>query len=91
MQKFMIAIGIFVLIAGILFLIFGKRLKGMYISLNSFQDKNLVYTFQHTPEIQPVKRIKKEMVTYFILKQEKPCICPNNFPLRDKHIPLSSF
>lgn len=87
----MIAIGIFVLIAGILFLIFGKRLKGMYISLNSFQDKNLVYTFQHTPEIQPVKRIKKGDGDIFHFETGKTMHLPEQFSFEGQAYSVEQF
>lgn len=38
-------------------LFFGEKIKILYTSLNSFKDENLAYTFQHTPEIQPTKKI----------------------------------
>ena len=41
---------------GAISLFFGDKIKMLYISLNSFKDKNLAHTFQHTPEIQPTKK-----------------------------------
>lgn len=50
---------IVVVAIGILWLCFGKKIKILYTSLNSFKDENLAHTFQHTPEIQPTKKINK--------------------------------
>lgn len=37
--------------AGILWGLFGQRIRTLYTSLNSFKDENLAHTFQHTIEI----------------------------------------
>lgn len=52
----LIAAGV-VVVAGIVWGICGKKVKMLYTSLNSFKDENLAHTFQHTPEIQPTKKI----------------------------------
>lgn len=53
-------IGVFVLVVVMaLWLVFGKKIKILYTSLNSFKDENLAHTFQHTPEIQPTKKISR--------------------------------
>lgn len=41
---------------GVVGISFGKKIKTLYQSLNSFKDENLAHTFQHTPEIQPTKK-----------------------------------
>lgn len=91
MKKFMIAIGVIVLIAGILLLIFGKRLKRMYVSLNSFRDKNLVYTFQHTPEIQPVKRIKRGDGDIFCFEMGETMQLPEQFSFQGQTYSVEQF
>ena len=60
----MAAIGVVVAI-GVLWLCFGEKIKILYTSLNSFKDENLAHTFQHTPEIQPTKKINKGENTLF--------------------------
>lgn len=59
----MAAIGVVVAI-GVLWLCFGEKIKILYTSLNSFKDENLAHTFQHTPEIQPTKKINKGENTF---------------------------
>ena len=91
MKKFMIAIGVIVLIAGILLLIFGKRLKRMYVSLNSFRDKNLAYTFQHTPEIQPVKHIKRGDGDIFCFEMGETMQLPEQFSFQGQTYSVEQF
>ena len=91
MKKFMIAIGVIVLIAGILLLIFGKRLKRMYVSLNSFRDKNLAYTFQHTPEIQPVQRIKRGDGDIFCFEMGETMQLPEQFSFQGQTYSVEQF
>lgn len=91
MKKFMIAIGVIVLIAGILLLIFGKRLKRMYVSLNSFRNKNLAYTFQHTPEIQPVKRIKRGDGDIFCFEMGETMQLPEQFSFQGQTYSVEQF
>ena len=87
----MIAIGVIVLIAGILLLIFGKRLKRMYVSLNSFRDKNLAYTFQHTPEIQPVQRIKRGDGDIFCFEMGETMQLPEQFSFQGQTYSVEQF
>lgn len=91
MKKFMIAIGVIVLIAGILLLIFGKRLRSMYVSLNSFRNKNLAYTFQHTPEIQPVKRIKRGDGDIFCFEMGETMQLPEQFSFQGQTYSVEQF
>lgn len=91
MKKIMIGIGIFVLIAGILLLIFGKRLRSMYVSLNSFRNKNLAYTFQHTPEIQPVKRIKRGDGDIFCFEMGETMQLPEQFSFQGQTYSVEQF
>lgn len=37
---------------GVVGISFGKKIKTLYQSLNSFKDKNLAHTFQHTPDLR---------------------------------------
>ncbi len=55
---------------GTLWLLFGKKIKMLLTSLNSFKDENLAHTFQHTPEIQPTKKISKGNNVFRFLKEE---------------------
>ncbi len=59
-------------------LLFGEKIKMIYISLRSFQDENLAHTFQHTPEIQPVKKIAKGEKVFQFQKGEE-IILPEGF------------
>ncbi len=59
-----------VIAIGALWICFGEKIKTLCTSLNSFKDENLAHTFQHTPEIQPVKKIKKGEDTFQFLKED---------------------
>ena len=52
MKVLSIIIAAVMVILVIVWVFFGKKIKLLYTSLNSFKDENLAYTFQHTPEIQ---------------------------------------
>ncbi len=56
-------------VAGVLWIGFGEKVKMLYTSLNSFKDKNLAHTFQHTPEIQPTKKICKGQQPFEFTKE----------------------
>lgn len=47
-----------------------KRIKMLFTSFNSFKDENLAHTFQHTPEIQPTKKISKGDQVFQFLTEE---------------------
>ena len=64
MKRFGIVIVGAVIVIGVLWLCFGEKIKILYTSLNSFKNENLAHTFQHTPEIQPTKKISKEGETF---------------------------
>ncbi len=66
-----------IFVMAVLGLFFGKKIKMLYISLNSFKDENLAHTFQHTPEIQPTKKISKGEGEFQFLKE-------NNHVLADE-------
>lgn len=65
----MVLAGIMVIFI-VLWIVFGEKVKILYTSLNSFQDENLAYTFQHTPEIQPTKKINKGENPFLFKKEE---------------------
>lgn len=62
-------IGVIAVITGTLWFCFGKKIKTLYTSLKSFKNENLAYTFQHTPQIQPTKKISKGENTVYFLKE----------------------
>lgn len=62
-------IGVIAIITGTLWFCFGKKIKTLYTSLKSFKNENLAYTFQHTPQIQPTKKISKGENTVYFLKE----------------------
>ncbi len=55
--------------AGLLWAFLGKKIKMLSASLNSFKDENLAHTFQHTPEIQPTRKISRGKHTYQFSKE----------------------
>ncbi len=57
-------------VIGAVCLCFGKKIKILYTSLNSFKNENLAHTFQHTPEIQPTKKISKGADTFQFVKED---------------------
>ena len=59
---------------GVVCLCFGKKIKILYTSLNSFKDENLAHTFQHTPEIQPTKKISKGEDTFQFVKEDNTAL-----------------
>lgn len=61
---------------------FGEKIKMICISLQSFQDENLAHTFQHTPEIQPVKKIARGEDVFQFRKGEE-IILPEGFTFED--------
>ena len=63
-----IAAGMIIVLTGVVWIGFGKKIKTLYISLNSFKNENLAHTFQHTPEIQPTKKISSGTDTFQFLK-----------------------
>ncbi len=63
-------------------LTFGRKIKTLYISLNSFKNENLAHTFQHTPEIQPTKKINKGEKTFQFQKKED-IILTDHFTFKD--------
>ena len=69
---------------------FGKKIKTLYQSLNSFKDKNLAHTFQHTPEIQPTKKISRgEQV--FSFAKEADITLADGFTYQNAFYPCEKF
>lgn len=56
--------------AGVLWVFLGKKIRMLSVSLHSFKDENLAHTFQHTPEIQPTRKISSGQNTYQFLKED---------------------
>lgn len=69
-------------VIGVVFLCFLKKMKILYTSLNSFKDENLAHTFQHTPEIQPTKKISKGTETFEFVKEDN-AILADGFRFED--------
>lgn len=65
-----IAAGMIIVLTGVVWIGFGKKIKTLYISLNSFKNENLAHTFQHTPEIQSTKKISSGTDTFQFLKED---------------------
>ncbi len=65
-----IAVGCAALAAGVLWFCFGEKIKILSTSLNSFKNENLAHTFQHTPEIQPTKKISAGDSVFDFSKEE---------------------
>lgn len=76
--------------AGTLWFFLGKKIKMLYTSLNSFKDENLAHTFQHTPEIQPTKKINKGECVFQFLKEEN-CTLPQDFLFQEHSYSPESF
>ncbi len=75
-KRFGMVIAGIIVAVGVLWICFGEKVRLLYTSLNSFKDENLAHTFQHTPEIQPTKKISKGGNTFQFLKE-------NNMVLAD--------
>ncbi len=57
-------------VIGVVWVGFGKKIKTIYTSLNSFKDENLAHTFQNTPKIQPTKKIARGENTFQFGKED---------------------
>lgn len=82
MKAVWIGVAAVAVVVGGLWLIFGKKIRVLYTSLNSFKDENLAYTFQHTPEIQPTKKISRGEGT-FSFQKDKDHLLPGEFSFQD--------
>lgn len=77
-------------VVGVAGISFGKKIKTLYRSLNSFKDENLAHTFQHTPEIQPTKKISRgEHV--FSFAEEADTTLADGFTYQDVFYPCEKF
>ena len=59
-------------------------------SLKSFKDENLAYTFQHTPEIQPTKKISRGDGPFQFLKEENVSLA-DGFRFKGGFYPTEGF
>lgn len=57
-------------VVGVFWICLGEKVKMLYTSLHSFKNENLAHTFQHTPEIQPTKKISAGENPFFFLKED---------------------
>ena len=76
--------------AGVLWLCFGEKIKILHTSLKSFKDENLAYTFQHTPEIQPTKKISRGDSPFQFLKEENVSLA-DGFRFKGRFYPTEGF
>lgn len=70
---FGIALGVVLVTAAVAGVLYGKKMKMLVVSLKSFRNENLAHTFQHTPEIQPTKKISRGEDTFSFQKEDN---CP---------------
>lgn len=85
-----IAAAVIIAVIGVGLLCFGDKIKTIYVSLNSFKDENLAHTFQHTPEIQPVKKITRgEEVFQF--PREENIVLADGFTFEDNFYVTEEF
>lgn len=75
---------------GVVGISFGKKIKTLYQSLNSFKDKNLAHTFQHTPEIQPTKKISRGEHVFSFAKEDD-MVLTDGFTYQDVFFPCEKF
>lgn len=68
----------------------GKRIKVLSVSLDSFKDENLAHTFQHTPDIQPTKKVSKGEKTFQFQKEENVSLA-GEFTFESTSYPLKEF
>ena len=79
-----------VVVAGIVWGLCGKKVKMLHTSLNSFKDENLAHTFQHTPEIQPTKKISAGG-DVFQFSQEDNAKLSEGFTFEKVYYPTADF
>ena len=85
-----IIIGVIIILVSIIWLFIGKNISVLFKSLNSFKDKNLAYTFQHTPEIQPTLKIEKSNKP-FEFRNENNSNLPDGFYFAENYYPTETF
>lgn len=89
-HKFGMAAACTVIAAGALWLCFGEKIKILHTSLKSFKDENLAHTFQHTPEIQPTKKISRGNSPFQFLKEENVSLA-DGFRFKGGFYPTDEF
>ena len=80
----------FCVVLGVIWIGFGKKIKILYTSLNSFKDENLAHTFQNTPQIQPTKTIHRGENTFQFLKEDNAAL-EGSFCFEGVGYPLKTF
>lgn len=90
MRVFGMAAACTAIVAGVLWLCFGEKIKILHTSLKSFKDENLAYTFQHTPEIQPTKKISRGDDPFQFLKEENVSLA-DGFRFKGGFYPTEGF
>lgn len=83
-------IGIVAVLFGAGLFCFRDKIKMLYISLQSFKDENLAHTFQHTPEIQPVKKIARGDKVFQFQREENIALA-NGFTFQDVFYDANQF
>ena len=84
-----VAIGI-AAVLGLIWIGFGKKIKILYTSLNSFKEENLAETFQNTPQIQPTKKICKGQDVFSFLKEDNVTLA-EGFSFEGAHYSSEAF
>lgn len=77
MKKMKVICIVAVVIAAVvaaLWILFGEKIRILRTSLDSFKDENLAHTFQHTPEIQPTKKISRGGDVFQFSKEENAAL-----------------
>ncbi len=75
---------------GVMGVSLGKKVKVLCRSLSSFKDENLAHTFQHTPEIQPTKKIGRGEQVFSFGKEGNAALV-EEFTFRDAAYPCEKF
>ncbi|MDE7028512.1 MAG: hypothetical protein K2P63_00865 [Lachnospiraceae bacterium] len=90
MKRFGVVMVGVVVVIGALWLCFGEKIKILYTSLNSFKNENLAHTFQHTPEIQPTKKICRGGAPDPFLKEDNAALA-ESFTFEGTSYPSAEF
>lgn len=90
MKRFGVVMVGVVVVIGALWLCFGEKIKILYTSLNSFKNENLAHTFQHTPEIQPTKKICRGGAPDPFLKKDNAALA-ESFTFEGTSYPSAEF
>lgn len=90
MKIFLIVLSVILVLGCLFFVIFGKGIVAIYKSFKSFKPENLAYTFQHTPEIQPVTTIKSSDRPFLFL-EGKHIDLPTSFEVEGKKFDVDKF